>query len=91
MCVCTFVCSCLHTGNDLQQSSFNKIRVKSLLTGASACVTQDCQCPGKCFVLELQLHTVTLAASTAGDLEFHSAVTLTKKRRMILMVIEDIL
>lgn len=48
-------------------------------------------CPGKCSVLELQLHTVTLAASTAGDLEFYSAATLTKKRQMILMVIEDIL
>lgn len=47
--------------------------------------------PGKCSVLELQLHTVTLAASTAGDLEFYSAATLTKKRQMILMVIEDIL
>lgn len=92
VCVCVFVCSCLSTEQDVQQSPFNKIRVKLPLTRASSSVIRDCLLYWKMFCLRATvLYPVPLVASTAGDLEFYSTATLTKKRQLIPRVIEDIL
>lgn len=86
LCVCMFVWSCLHTEHDLQQSPFNKTRVKLPLIQTRIVLQY-----WKMFCLGATgSYRVTLEAPTFGDLGFYSAVTHSKKGQLIPRVIQDI-